>query len=116
VVRETPKRTEENRHWKYPEYKNGLRYKGLKQLLQDSKQMMEPTPNGIEGWSQGKQTHQRIGGIRKKEIYEIFGEKIMEHVVGTSIRLQKIRKDWSLWRGRPPPKWKKGNGPYGRNR
>jgi hypothetical protein len=24
--------------------------------------------------------------------------------------------DWTLWRGRPPPKRKKGNGPYGRNR
>jgi hypothetical protein len=63
VVRETPKRTEENRRWKYPECKNGTRYKGLKQLLQGSKQMMDPTPNGIEGWSQGKRTHQRIGGI-----------------------------------------------------
>jgi hypothetical protein len=25
-------------------------------------------------------------------------------------------KNWILWRGRPPPKRKKGNGPYGRNR
>jgi hypothetical protein len=63
VVQETPKRTEENRRWKYPECKNGIRYKGLKQLQQDSKQMMDPTPKGIEGWSQGKRTHQRIGGI-----------------------------------------------------
>jgi hypothetical protein len=106
----------ENRLWKYPECKNGIRYKGLKELLQDSKQTKDPTTNGTEGWSQGKRTHQRIGGIRKKDIYEIFSEKIMEHVVGTSSRLQKIRKDWTLWRGRPPPKRKKGTGPYGRNR
>jgi hypothetical protein len=25
-------------------------------------------------------------------------------------------KNWTLWRGRPPPKRKKGNDPHGRNR
>jgi hypothetical protein len=30
-------------------------------------------------------------------------------------RLQRS-KHWTLWKGRPPPKRKKGNGPYGRNR
>jgi hypothetical protein len=28
----------------------------------------------------------------------------------------RTRMDWTLWRGRPPPKRKKGNGPYGKNR
>jgi hypothetical protein len=28
----------------------------------------------------------------------------------------RLGSKWTLWRGRPPPKRKKGNGPYGRNR
>jgi hypothetical protein len=68
--------------------------------------MKDPTRNGIEGWSQGKRAHQGIGGIRKKDIYEIFSEKIMEHVVGTSGGLPKM-KNWILWRGRLPPKRKR---------
>jgi hypothetical protein len=68
--------------------------------------LKDPTTNGIEGWSQGKRAHQGIEGIRKKDIYEIFRQKIMEHVVGTSGGLPKM-KNWNLWRGRPPPKRKR---------
>jgi hypothetical protein len=52
-----------------------------------------------------QRAHQGSGGTRKKDIYEIFREKVMEHVVGTSSGLWKMR--WTSWRGRPPPKWKK---------
>jgi hypothetical protein len=42
----------------------------------------------------------------KKMLDEIFRGKITKQVVGTTNRLQKIRK-WTLWRGRPPLKRKK---------
>jgi hypothetical protein len=106
---ETPKRSEENRCWKYPERNTGIRDRGLKQRLRGSKQTKDPTMNDIEGWSQGKRAPQGIGGIRRKDIYEISSEKIMDHAVGTSSGLPKIRK-WHLWRGRPPPKRKRNNG------
>jgi hypothetical protein len=101
---ETPKRTE-NRRWKYSECNNGIRDKGLKQRLRGNKQMKDPTTNRIEGWSQGKRAPQGIGGTLKKDIYEISSE-IMEHVVGTSSRLPKM-KNWNLWRGWPPQKQKR---------
>jgi hypothetical protein len=41
-----------------------------------------------------------------RKIYEILREKIPKHVVKTSSRLQQMR-NWTLWRGRPPPKRKK---------
>jgi hypothetical protein len=115
IEQETPKRTEKNRRWKYSECNNGIRDRVPKQRQRGSNQMKYPTTNGIEGWSQGKRASQGIGGIRIKNIYEISSEKIMEHVVGTSSRLPNM-KNWTLWRGRPPPKRKKGHSPYGRKR
>jgi hypothetical protein len=38
-----------------------------------------------------------------------------KQMVRSTGRLKKIN-NWTLWRGRPPPKRKKGKGPYGRNR
>jgi hypothetical protein len=46
--------------------------------------------------------------------YEIVGRKIAKQIAGSSVGLQQD-KDWTLWRGRAPPKRKKGNNPYGRN-
>jgi hypothetical protein len=83
--------TEENRCWKSPECRKGIK---------------DPTWNGIEGWSPGERAPLGSGGTRKKDIYEIFREKIMEHVDGTCSWLQKMRK-WSSWRGQPLPKRKK---------
>jgi hypothetical protein len=62
--------------------------------------------NGIKGWSAGQQFYLGKGGMVRMNLYEIFGGKITKQVVRTSRRLQRIRK-WTLWRGRPPPKWKK---------
>jgi hypothetical protein len=42
----------------------------------------------------------------KKPLYEISGSKIMKQMLGTSIRMRKMR-NWTLWRGRPPLKRKK---------
>jgi hypothetical protein len=44
--------------------------------------------------------------IVRKIFYEILREKIPKHVVETSSSLQEMR-NWTLWRGRPPPKRKK---------
>jgi hypothetical protein len=44
--------------------------------------------------------------IARKIFYEILREKIPEHVVETSSRLQQMR-NCTLWRGRPSPKRKK---------
>jgi hypothetical protein len=43
------------------------------------------------------------------------GLEIKNRAAEISSGLQK-NKDWTLCRGWPPPKRKKGNGPYGRNR
>jgi hypothetical protein len=43
------------------------------------------------------------------------GLEIRKRAAKISNVLQK-NKDWTLWRGLPTPKQKKGNGPYGRNR
>jgi hypothetical protein len=59
----------ENRRWKGLECKTGI---------------MDPTTNGIEGWSSGQKSHLGSGGTRKKTLYEIFRGKIMKQVVGTS--------------------------------
>jgi hypothetical protein len=44
-----------------------------------------------------------------------IGLEIMKRAARTSTGLPKM-KNWTLWRGRPPPKQEKGNSPYGRNR
>jgi hypothetical protein len=41
--------------------------------------------------------------------------EIKKQIVGSHISLRQD-KELTLWRGRPPPKRKKGHGPYGRNR
>jgi hypothetical protein len=41
--------------------------------------------------------------------------EIAKKINTSPTRLQRS-KHWTLWKGRPPPKRKKGNGPYGRNR
>jgi hypothetical protein len=64
------------------------------------------TKNGIEGWTSGHQSHLGSGGTLKMILHAIFRWKIMEGVVRTSSVLRKLRK-WTLWKGRPPPKWKK---------
>jgi hypothetical protein len=64
------------------------------------------TTNGIERWSSRQQSHVESGVTLKKILYAIFRGKVMKQVVGTSRGSQRMRK-WTLWRGRPPPKWKK---------
>jgi hypothetical protein len=107
VEQEIPKRrTEENKRWKGPECENGIRDRGLKQQLRGNKQRKNPTTNDIEGWNPRERAPLGGGGMRKEDICDIFREKIMEHGIGTSSDLRR-KKNWTLWRGRSPPKRKK---------
>jgi hypothetical protein len=66
------------------------------------------------GWSGRQQPW-----LEKKEPNRTYrkttGLEIEKRIVGSHISLRQD-KDWTLWRDRPPPKQKKRNGPYGRNR
>jgi hypothetical protein len=84
-------RTKKNRRWKGPLCKTEIK---------------NPTMNNIKGRNPGERAPLGSGVSRKKDIRDIFREKIMEHGVGISSGLQR-RKKWTLWRGRPPPKLKK---------
>jgi hypothetical protein len=106
VEQETPKRTEKNRCWKYPECNRGIRYRGLKQRLRVRKQMKDRTTNAIGGCRSGQQSHLGRGGMRKMIFHETVGRKTVKQIAGSSVGLRQD-KDWTLWRGRPPPKWKK---------
>jgi hypothetical protein len=87
-------RTQENKCFKGPECKNGVRYRCLRQQLQGK--------NGIKDRDTRRQLRLRI----EKTSNDIFRGKIAKQVVINSSGLRKIRK-WTLWRGRPPPKRKK---------
>ncbi|PNF32603.1 hypothetical protein B7P43_G18094 [Cryptotermes secundus] len=66
------------------------------------------TKDVIGGCKSVQRSHQE-GRICKKTIYEIVSEKIAKGMVGSSVSLRQ-HKDWTLWRGRPPPKRKKEQG------
>jgi hypothetical protein len=88
------------------ESSKGTRSRDVEELLHLRKK--RKSTNNSEGRNPGERASLRSGGTRKKGICDIFSE-IMEHVVGTSRGLRG-RKNWILWRGRPPPKRKKGAG------
>jgi hypothetical protein len=102
------RRTEENKGWKGPECENGVRDRGLKLQLRGNKQTKNPTTNDIERWNPGERAPLGSGGVRKKGICDIFREKIVEHIVGTSSGLRR-RKKWTLWRGRSLQSERKGS-------
>jgi hypothetical protein len=84
-----------------PEGNDDIRNRDVKNLPNLRKERR--TTNGIKKWSAGQRSFLGKGGT----FFEIFGGKIAKQVVGTSSGLRRIRK-WALWRGRPPPKRKKG--------
>jgi hypothetical protein len=90
--------------WKSP--KGGTFENRCRKGPQCNTGIKNPTINSIERWSPGERAFLGSGETRKKDIYEILREKIMKHVVETSSGLQQMR-NWTLWRGRPPPKRKK---------
>jgi hypothetical protein len=73
------------------------------------------TKNGIWGCRSGQRSHLGRRGTRKKTPYETVNVEITKRITKFTVGLLPV-KNWTMWRGRPPPKRKKGNGPYGRNR
>jgi hypothetical protein len=57
---------------------------------------------------------QRVGPL-KKNFTKTTKLEIAKRKVRSTVE-RRTRKNWTLWRGRPPPKRKKGNAQYGKNR
>jgi hypothetical protein len=95
------KRTEENRRWKGKEWKKGTRSQDIEEPLHLRKGRKTVNSNG--GWS--RREHPRLESMGNS--IEIVG-KAIERQFGkladeSSVVLHNI-KNWTLWRGRPPPK------------
>jgi hypothetical protein len=72
------------------------------------------TTDGTWKWNPGERALLGSEGTLRKILYEIYGPKNTKRMPNASSRTRRIA-DWTSWRGRPPPKRKKGNGLYGRN-
>jgi hypothetical protein len=59
--------------------------------------------DGAGKWSSQRPSHVEIGGTLYETRYETVSMKIAKQNAGSSARMRSI-KDWTLWRGRPPPK------------
>jgi hypothetical protein len=87
--------TFERRCRRGPECSNGIRDRGTRRIKDPStRRQLRPKIK----WTSEQ--------IDRKIFYEVLREKIPKQVVETSSRLQQMR-NWTLWRGRPPPKRKK---------
>jgi hypothetical protein len=69
---------------------------------------------GLDAGQQAVETFSRLQGIKNSTLRSVKGLGIAKQTNTSPVQLQR-RKHWTLWRGRPPPKRKKGNGSYGRN-
>jgi hypothetical protein len=67
------------------------------------------TMDGIQKWSPGERALLGSEVRVRKILYEIYGPKNTKQIFKAPGRLTKI-KNWTLWRGRPPPKRKKEKG------
>jgi hypothetical protein len=92
------------RRWKYPECKSGvtgIRNQSSRQQVRLRKE--RTTTNGIGAWKSGQQLLRGSGGMHMKALYEMVSVKIAKQNARSSARMWSI-KEWTLWRGRPPPK------------
>jgi hypothetical protein len=96
--------------------------KGPRQQTATISEEKEAKQDGIGGCKSGQRSPLGRRGTRKKALYEIVSMKIAQQIAeifkktrglevakGTArytVQMQKV-KDWTLWWGRPPPKWKK---------
>jgi hypothetical protein len=69
------------------------------------KKRTKPT-YGIGGWNLQQPSSVGSEGTLYKTRYEIASMKIAKQMAGVTSCHQKV-KAWTLWRGRPLPKWKK---------
>jgi hypothetical protein len=70
---------------------------------------------GLDVGQQAVETSSRLQAIKNSTLRSIKGLEITKQTNTSPVLLQRS-KHWTLWRGQPPPKRKKGNGLYGRNR
>jgi hypothetical protein len=92
------------RRWKNPECNNGItgiRNQSSKQQVRLRKE--RTTTNGIRAWTSGQQLLPGSGRMHMKALYEMGSLKIAKQNAGSFARMRSI-KEWTLWRGRPPPK------------
>ncbi|PNF41352.1 hypothetical protein B7P43_G14406 [Cryptotermes secundus] len=92
----TKKRTFGKRLWKSPERNTVIRNRGLRQQLQLRNEVTD------------------LGGeqpryVKEADLRKTARLQIAKRVAGFSVCLRH-GKDWTLWRGRPPPKRKKTQG------
>jgi hypothetical protein len=62
----------------------------------------------VRGWKLVQRLRLGSGGTHMKALYEIVSMKLAKQIAGSYVAFRKI-KDWTLWRGRPPPKQLKSN-------
>jgi hypothetical protein len=113
VEQEVPKeQTPEKRLWKDPKGINDISDRGMRQQLLKKPGGRWPrylmkrgtrATDGVRGWSSQRPSHVEGGGTLYETQYETVGMKIAKQMAGSSARKRSI-KDWTLWRGRPPPK------------
>jgi hypothetical protein len=71
-----------------------------------------------KGWTLGRdngRNHNVTRGTRIEAYGKMTGHETAKRIIEPPIPSQNI-ENWTPWRGRPPPKRKKGNAQYGRNR
>jgi hypothetical protein len=100
--------------------KNNLRTNQKETKGQRGKQPLQArkkrtTMDGIQKWSPGERALLGSEGTLRKILYGIYGPRNTKKIPKAPGRMQRIM-EWTLWRGQPPPKWKKRNGSHGRNR
>ena len=90
------KNTEKDKAWKYPQCNTGIKDKGPKRRLRVS--------NQLKALGGGKPRYVKEADLRRTARLQDA-----KRVAGSSVSLRQ-HKDWTLWRGRPPPKRKKTQG------
>jgi hypothetical protein len=86
------------RPWIGPECNNGIEGRGLNQKLQGRIRIKDPDAK--------LQLHLRIEQMSDGIDVKIFRLENQKRTAESIMALRKMKK-WTLWKGRPPPKWKK---------
>jgi hypothetical protein len=102
--RGTPKRRKDGeRLWKCLEYSNGIRSRGVEEHIHLRKG--RKTAKNIGG-RRGHQQQLKSMGNGNKVYSKTIRLDIAKRTFRSTAEMQKM-KEWTLWRGRPPPKRKK---------
>jgi hypothetical protein len=85
------------------EKEHGLQKKGQDKMAPRTRKERTSITNGIRAWKSGQQLLLGSIGMHMKALYEMVSVKIMKQNARSSARRWSI-KEWTLWRGRSPPK------------